>query len=173
MQGHLGPLRLAPRSSLRPASWGQGCTLALVPEAAWPHIHHILKSEGVHTMENCLMLLFIWFHVDYSSSVCLWKKSPRDRLGANKCYYSRKGSRKRVHLLFWNMEISLMTWLTWQVDSGDRWLTSSWRPPMERERKKAWVSVNTLPAPPDHGGSFPGQNELSNDIMPSPEGRLL
>lgn len=96
------------------------------------------------------MLLFIWFHVDYSKVlVCLWKESPRDRLGANKCYYSRKGSRKEVHLLFWNMEISLMTWLTWQVDSGDRWLTSSWRPPMERERKEGLsLCKNTLPCTP-------------------------
>lgn len=67
-----------------------------------------------------------------------------------------------------------MTRLTWQVDSGDRGLTSSWRPPVERERREGLsLCKNTLPCTPWSLRSFPGQNELSSDIMPSPEGRLL
>lgn len=53
--------------------------LLLFWEAAWPHIHHILKAEACTGWENYFILLFIWFHMEWSKApACLWKKSPRD-----------------------------------------------------------------------------------------------
>jgi len=70
-----------------------------------------------------------------------------------------------------------MRQLTLQVDSGDRWLTSSsWGPPVETKRKEGLslgmniTSMSPSPQPPGSLRSFPGHNELSNDITLSPEG---
>lgn len=42
-----------------------------------------------------------------------------------------------------------MTWLTLQVDSGDRRLASSWGPPVETERKEDLsLCLNILSLPP-------------------------
>lgn len=52
-------------------------------------------------------------------------KSPRDTLGGPRL---DKQMLFFYPLLFCNIEISLLTQLTWKVDSGDGRLAGSWRP---------------------------------------------
>lgn len=73
-------------------------------------------------------------------------KSPRDTLGGPRL---DKQMLFFYPLLFCNIEISLLTQLTWKVDSGDGRLAGSWRPPVEWERKEGLnLCMTTSPCTP-------------------------